>query len=247
MAQSTDTAWESWGRTDPYFGVVSWPEFHKDRIGETREAFFATGRREVEGTLATLERLYGPGQRGRVLDFGCGVGRLVREFSHHFDEAVGVDISEAMLAEARANTADIRNVSFALSDDALSQVKGSFDLVHSYIVLQHIPVSRGLALIERLLEKVRPGGTAALHVSLERTLSPAREAVYRIKHQVPLGRQVTNVLQRRPWDMPAMEMNEYSLTRVLEAFGRHGFEGLMMQPEFHSVALTARIFGRRTG
>jgi len=58
-----------------------------------------------------------------------------------------------MLAEARRNMEEmnIANVTLVGSDDRLSQVPGSYDLVHSHIVLQHIPVRRGMGMIGELL------------------------------------------------------------------------------------------------
>ena len=46
------------------------------------------------------------------------------------------------------------------SDDTLSAVEGSFDLVHSCIVLQHIEIPRGRQLFAQLVGKVRPADAA---------------------------------------------------------------------------------------
>jgi SAM-dependent methyltransferase len=247
MSFVSDSHWRKWGAIDPYFGVVSFPEFKSDRIEENIESFFETGRREIQTVLAEIARRYGETPRKRALDFGSGVGRLVLPLAAQFREVVGVDISEAMIAEARRNCvrADVDNVDFALSDDSLSAVSGRFDLVHSYIVLQHIPVGRGLAMTERMLDLLEPGGVAVLHYSLQRTLSPVRAMTYALKHHVPLGRNLMNLLQGKPWDLPAMQMNNYPLARIIAAFERHGLADIAVIPEWHSTALTARIYGRK--
>jgi len=36
----TDGDWRKWSETDPYFGVVSFPEFKADRIAENVDYFF---------------------------------------------------------------------------------------------------------------------------------------------------------------------------------------------------------------
>src|SRR5262249_4261352 len=41
---------------------------------------------------------------GKLLDLGCGTGRLCAHFAGKGFECVGVDLSEEMLAKARANT-----------------------------------------------------------------------------------------------------------------------------------------------
>jgi ubiquinone/menaquinone biosynthesis C-methylase UbiE len=39
----------------------------------------------------------------KILDFGCGVGRSPVAFAAMAEEVVGLDVSPAMLREARAN------------------------------------------------------------------------------------------------------------------------------------------------
>lgn len=247
MSFISDSDWRKWGEIDPYFGVVSFEEFKAERIAENRERFFATGRREIDIAMNEIELRYGKVATRRALDFGSGVGRLALPLAERYAQVVGVDISEAMIAEARENCLDsgVANAEFVLSDDRLSQVSGAFDLVHSYIVLQHIPVERGLALTREMLSRLAPGGIACLHYSLQRTLPPARALVYALKHSVPGGRGLMNLLQRRAWNAPAMQMNNYSLARILEEYAAQGLEDIFVTPEWQETALTARIYGRK--
>jgi SAM-dependent methyltransferase len=168
-ASDTDLDWEAWGARDPYYGVLTHDRFRAGRIDdEARREFFRTGVEHVEHVLALCRRHVDPGfAPRRVLDFGCGVGRVAIPFARHALEVVGVDVSVSMLAEARANCAahGCANVVLLPSDDGLSAVPGSFDLVHSYIVLQHVDAARGLGLVERLLERIRPGGIGVIHVT----------------------------------------------------------------------------------
>ena len=245
MGQSSDLAWERWGELDPYYGVLSFAEYRRDSLERNKAAFFASGARDIGQTLGDAERFFGPTPRGRALDFGCGVGRLVLELASRFDETVGLDVSPSMLAEARRNCAHLPAVTLHLSDDTLASLEGSFDLIHSYNVLQHIPVGRGLALTDRLLRAGRPGGVAMLHYSLRRTLPPLRALAYAVKHHVPLGRQAMNVLQGRPYDLPVMAMSNYPLDAVMACFERNGYRDVVARPERHATALTARVYGRR--
>jgi methylase of polypeptide subunit release factors len=52
--------------------------------------------------------------------------------AQRFDKVTGVDVSPGMLKTAAENRAErgIGNVDFCLSDDGLTQVQGTFDLVH---------------------------------------------------------------------------------------------------------------------
>jgi len=166
---STDIEWEKWGRQDPYFGVITWDMFRNSKLDERSiAAFFDSGQMHVDYVLRSCRHYFDPTfSPRRVLDFGCGVGRLLIPFAAVSQQVVGVDVSPSMLAEAQRNceSRQIGNVVLTGSDDQLSQVEGVFDLVHSAIVLQHIPVTRGRVIFQRLMELVAPGGVAALHLT----------------------------------------------------------------------------------
>ena len=78
---------------------------------------------------------------------------------------MGVDVSDAMMAEAARNCRErkITNVSFVKSDDRLSRLEGTFDLIHSIIVFQHIAPHRVELLVRGLVSHLEPGGVGALH------------------------------------------------------------------------------------
>jgi hypothetical protein len=63
----------------------------------------------------------------------------------------------------------VRNVVLAKSDDALTGIDETFDLVHSAIVFQHIEPDRGRRLFARLLERVSEGGVGAIQVTYAKT------------------------------------------------------------------------------
>lgn len=247
MPKNTDRDWRKWGEIDPYFGVVTFPEFKADRIAENVESFFETGRRDIAVVLDNIKRLYGDFPTSRALDFGCGVGRVALPLSERFDHIVGVDISEAMIAEARKNCvrAGVQNIEFINSDNTLSAVRGPFDLVHSYIVLQHIPVDRGLVLTDRMLGFLRPGGIAALHYSVQRVMTPLKALGYGIRNDLPFGATLWNLLRLRTWDTPDMQMNNYPLTEIVRTFDKNGLGDIFIVPEWHTTALTVRVYGRK--
>ncbi|MCU1369796.1 MAG: hypothetical protein JWO77_990 [Ilumatobacteraceae bacterium] len=74
----------------------------------------------------------GPLDGLRVLDIGCGTGATTRELvAYGAREAVGVDLSEAMIAAARARFANIADVSFVAADATSDAVTGPFDALFS--------------------------------------------------------------------------------------------------------------------
>lgn len=172
----TDQAWIAWGERDPYFAVITMPEFRMGALDDrARARFFEMGERHAQYVLHMCRRhVDAKFQPRSVLDFGCGVGRVLLPLAAGLERAVGVDISPAMLAEAQRN-AQARGqaqVEWVLSDDTLSRVEGQFDLVHSAIVFQHIDVDRGRRLFARLLACIAPGGVGALQLTYAKAYHP---------------------------------------------------------------------------
>jgi SAM-dependent methyltransferase len=174
---STDVEWEKWGVQDPYYGVQTDPKFRSDVMtAEAKEEFFRSGRLYVLRLWKVCRKYFDPNfAPQRVLDFGCGVGRLVLPFATSAREVVGVDISDAMLAEAHRNCTEqnITNATLVKSDDALSAVEGTFDLVHTVIVLQHIESERGTRIVEQLLARLAPRGIGIIQVTYGKTRDAA--------------------------------------------------------------------------
>lgn len=103
-----------------------------------------------------------------VLDLGCGTGRHALRLAAAGARVTAVDFSEGMLQEARRKPgADA--VRFLVRDlhEALPFASGTFDLVVSGLVLEHLRELRGpLAEARRVL---RPGGRAivsAMHPAM---------------------------------------------------------------------------------
>ena len=164
---SSDDAWEEWGRQDPYFGVISVDRFRRENLDEEgRREFFESGRLQVDHVLAYCRSHLGGDFIPRsVLDYGCGTGRLVIPFAERIPDVVAMDVSKTMLEETARNcrAAGVENVRLLEADDELSSLDRSFDLVHSFIVFQHVPVERGLRIFERLLDHLNPGGACVAH------------------------------------------------------------------------------------
>ncbi|WP_203310504.1 class I SAM-dependent methyltransferase [Sphingomonas beigongshangi] len=241
----TDTAWERWGRTDPYYGVLSVPKF-RGASSSTAEGFFESGDAFIRDRLEEATVAFGQFNRSRALDFGCGVGRLLIPLTRHFEQAVGVDISQSMRAECQRNL-DARGLTNAIlvqSDDALSETAGSFDFVNSYIVLQHIPVDRGYRIIERLLSVVAPSGVISLQFTVHRGDRRHQALLYWAQRFIPGVQMLTNAVKGRALGEPLVEMNEYDLAHVLALFSLHGMGAPIIEQgiegRVHSVTVMAQ-------
>ena len=247
---ATDRAWERYGATDPYYGVIAHDDFRCERLDDaTRDRFFEAGDRHVGWVLATARRLVNPQWTPtRALDFGCGVGRHVVPLAGVAQRVTAVDVSTSMLAETRRNceARGIRNVDFVLSDDILSRLEGTFDLVHSYIVFQHIPRRRGMRLIDGLIDRLEPGGVGALHV-LHAGRSRLRHAAAQIAGRIPGIRHAVNARRpnRRASD-PPMQMNPYDLNALAHLLHSKGIRGVEASFTKHGHGRGIVIFFRKS-
>lgn len=222
-----DKHWERFGKQDPYFGAVSYDRFRRENLNEqTKSEFFQSGENHIDFIVKAIrQHLDADFNPGRCLDFGCGVGRLVIPMARRFKEVVGVDISKSMLQEARQNCQeyDIENVAFVESDDELSKLDGKFDFIHSLIVFQHIPVQRGVKLLEQMIELLNEGGVAALHFTYFRNASLMKKIMSWIPKKMPLTDNLVNLIKGRRFNHPRMQMNTYNLNRIFALLQNQGY------------------------
>ncbi len=245
---SSDKEWQRYGDRDPYYGVCNEERFHGMNLDEKSvQAFFHSGADHIASVFDTihahLDSSFAP---VTALDFGCGVGRLAIPLAERAGHVTGVDISNSMLREAEKNCLDssINNVEFLLSDDGLSAVRGRFDLIHSFIVLQHVPVSRGERIIKRLLSLLNENGIGVLHLTYAKTSERKRIAPF-LKRHIPLAKQLFNIRHGRSWNYPHMQMNDYDLNRILFMLQHIGANSLFLEFTDHKGALGVIIYFRK--
>jgi ubiquinone/menaquinone biosynthesis C-methylase UbiE len=211
--------WTRLGERDPLWAVSVAPDKRGGRwdVGE----FLATGRADVEATVAWLDRL-GLGRRwSRVLDFGCGAGRLSQALAEHADEVVGVDISAPMLQIARKLDRSGGTCRFVLNEAPHLRRfdDGGFDLVYSELVLQHLPAPLIEAYLAEFMRVLRRGGTAMVQCTT-RPLWTVKGVIWRVA-----PRWLVRLGQRVVLGYPApMRMTPVSPDRVRAVLAAHGGE-----------------------
>ena len=149
--------WDKRARENARFYVAG------ERQDWTDEEFFRSGRQTVEEEILTdmgnICQGRDPNQM-KVLEIGCGAGRVTRALADVFGEIHAVDVSRRMVKLARRALAGRRNVHLYKNNGMdLSVVPDiQFDFAFSTIVFQHIP---NMEIIESYVREVhrllRPG------------------------------------------------------------------------------------------
>ncbi|MDX8053685.1 class I SAM-dependent methyltransferase [Lentzea sp. BCCO 10_0798] len=131
---------------------------HQARAYELLSALAFTGsRRRIFGRLVTLAKVSAGDE---VLDVGCGPGYLTSLAAQAAPDgrAVGVDVSEPMVEEARRKRAGA-NCSFLVGKaEALDLPDASFDVVLSSLAIHHIPEDARAKAFAEMFRVLRPGG-----------------------------------------------------------------------------------------
>jgi SAM-dependent methyltransferase len=210
--------WETLGREDPLWAVLSHPDKRKQRWNA--DEFLATGVAEIASRLEMLRRHGYPLRRALALDFGCGAGRLSRALAQGFERVLGVDVSASMIDVARTLNADVGGIEFRCNPSARLEgvADASVDFVFSHIVLQHIPADLAAGYVEEFFRVLAPGGAAVFQfvsgtdpslrgrffeaapvstMNLLRRLAWRRGTVFEM-HALPEHR-LARLLVRRPW------------------------------------------------
>jgi SAM-dependent methyltransferase len=129
----------------------------------TDEEFFRSGQAVVAEQILNdmINICQGKDPKAmRVLEIGCGAGRVTRALADVFGEVHGVDVSGEMIRQARQALADKPNAFVYQNNGMDLSVLGDrqFDFAFSTIVFQHIPsrevIENYVREVHRLL---RPG------------------------------------------------------------------------------------------
>lgn len=135
-----------------------------ERDDWTDEAFFASGERTVQEEILTDMINICQGKEPKqmkVLEIGCGAGRVTRALANLFGEVYAVDISGEMVARAKAALANHSNARVAQNNGRDLSVLGDIqvDFAFSTIVFQHIPSREIIETYVRDVHRMlRPGG-----------------------------------------------------------------------------------------
>lgn len=223
--------WEANARRNALWSILT--DRDRTEAAWDAEAFFATGRVEVDGVLRALAAEdAAPNFQGCFLDFGCGVGRNTRALAQRFAAGIGIDVSETMIALARQySEGDARRAAYSVNrrEGLPDMPDGCIDFVYCHIVLQHLPPTLQPVFIREFLRILKPGGIAAFQVPTEDLASRVQRLVRRGKSRLRatlpswLTARIRKLLGRGSEAAPiTMDMNLLPERRVADIVRQHG-------------------------
>jgi SAM-dependent methyltransferase len=172
-ADAMRRSWNARAKDDPLYAIDA------RRRGGSIDEFYAEGLRLVEEYVDPgLDILAVDPSALRVLDIGCGMGRLFEGLSHRFHEVWGIDISQEMIELGKADC-PVEATWFVGDGISLRPIADqSVDHVVSFEVFEHIPRR---SIIESYFKEItrvlRPYGT--FQVQLRGGSDSRRQAVVR--------------------------------------------------------------------
>lgn len=164
----TEKTWTRLGEEEPHWSVISAERFKQKKLEPHLEEFYASGQGDIATFGAFLARNeVDTSAFESVLEFGCGVGRVTRFLAEHFKRVVACDISPSHLASAQQYLQGLKLDHVELLRlRSLDDLDGppDIDAVFSVIVLQHNPPPTMVAILQKLLLRLKPGGVAYFQV-----------------------------------------------------------------------------------
>ncbi len=207
--------WDDRAREDALFFVDN-----DLRYGDADEAqFWARGKEAVDVICTELGVEFDPSDR--VVEIGCGVGRLTRELAARSAGVDAVDVSAQMLELAREHNPELANVRWHQGDgETLGGIgDASADVCFSHVVFQHIPDPEiTLGYVSEMGRVLSPGGWAAFQVSN----APAVHRSRGLRERLAGG--LRSVLRRGPrgQEHPAWRGSAVDLDRLSEVAAAGG-------------------------
>jgi SAM-dependent methyltransferase len=170
--------WDERARENAMFFIDSRLEYGSPDA----ERFWAGADDDLDLVLGAAGGAIAPGDR--VVEIGCGVGRMTRAIAARATHVTALDISAEMIDQAKQHNEALENVTWVHGDGtSLAGVAdASADGCFSHVVFQHIPdPAITLGYVREIGRVLTPGGWAVFQVSNEPELHRPRGRVETVK------------------------------------------------------------------
>ncbi len=160
--------WEDKALQNPLYAIMSHKEYEDAQsvpTAEQLEVFYQKGvnlwNRYFRGVFEGLPA------NAVILEYGCGMGRILTQPARLGRHCYGVDISPTQLKLARQHMSGQEHADFLLLENQrnIPLPDNSVDYAYSFSVLQHIKNTADLFFaIGEIIRVTKPGGFLKIHV-----------------------------------------------------------------------------------
>ncbi len=125
-----------------------------------------SNQRQIARVARLVERIQLPPD-AKIMDVGCGTGILARLLAPKYGSYTGIDFSEAMLQQARADALahGLNRCKFVRADavDVMREQANTWDAVFMLDISEHVPDIDWTKIVDATHQALKPGGKVYLH------------------------------------------------------------------------------------
>ena len=203
--------WDKFGILNPQWAVLN-KEGEKMNLSQ----FFKTGEKEIRNIINYLSKNQIKLNKGKALDFGCGMGRLTQALTPYFKKVYGVDISPSMIELSKKNNKYPKKCEFILNetDNLTIFEKNSFDFIYTVLVLQHMEPKFFLKYIKEFLHILKPNGILIFQLPSKRKLS------WQTVIEIIFPKKFIHFMKKKVYGA-IMEMHTYDKDKMIEFLNKN--------------------------
>jgi len=178
--------------------------------------------------FALILKLLHPQPKEKILDIGCGLGRLSYPIARLGAEVTGIDISEYAISQAKRKYGSIQNLEFIQKNALETEYESRFDKVLCYHFLEHLKLAEARILLCKIYKALKKGGIFVVGIPIN-DFKPYRRAI----RLLATGHQ---------WRESTHQIS-FSLAEIEDEIVFSGFELLETVPlSYFAMRLPRRVF-----
>ena len=144
--------WDERAKLDPLFAIAT-------GFSETEKVFWDSGKEHFKIILGLETPRFKKiiqnkePSKMKILEIGCGIGRVLIPMCDYFGECIGIDVSPEMVQQSQKYIENLPNCKILENNgtDLSMFADNSFDFCFCYIVFQHIPEKK---IVEQYIKEV---------------------------------------------------------------------------------------------
>lgn len=165
--------WEQKARENPLYAVMTTTDLvdadSEEFTQEQLDSFFAKGQRVFQKHIAPRLSMIKTGSaKPTLVEYGSGMGRILKAVIEAGYPCSGIDISPTMLRHSRNLVPGVQSLHLLDGDNKCDMADGCADLVFSFAVMKRIPrLSVYEAALDEMTRILKPGGVLVLNVNCQ--------------------------------------------------------------------------------